>query len=147
MKKITQAPHFIFWILIPIIILIGLMGPNKTFDINIQDTYYVIGLIHITVIISIIFAVIGFGYWVVIKLNGMLVNKLTLIHTIITIIGFFIIILIPFFLPNIISEASSYDFVTLLRFQTIAFWIFSLVAFIQLLYLFNIIVALITKSR
>ena len=147
MKKITQSPHLVFWVLIPVIILIALMGPNKTFDVNIQDTYYVIGLIHVTVIISIIFAVIGFGYWVVTKLNGMLVNKLTLIHSIVTIIGFFIIILIPFFLPNIESEASSYDFVTLLKFQTIAFWIFSLVVFIQLLYLFNITVALITKSK
>ncbi|TDS15470.1 hypothetical protein DFQ03_2111 [Maribacter caenipelagi] len=147
MKKITEAPHFVFWILIPITILIGLMGPNKTFYVNIQDIYYVIGLIHVTLIISIIFAVLGFGYWVVIKLNGMLVNKLTLIHSIITIIGFLIIILIPFFLLNIVPEGSSYDFVTLLKFQTIAFWIFSLVVFIQLLYLFNIIIALITKSK
>ena len=67
MTKVTKTPHIVFWILIPIILLTGFLKPDKTLDINIHDTYYVLGLINLAVLISIIFAIIGFGYWVIIR--------------------------------------------------------------------------------
>ena len=143
MKKITQAPHFMFWILIPIILLIGLLKPDKTLDINIHDTYIIIALLHLAVLISIIFGILGLGYWVVIKLNKRLVNWLTIIHLIITVISLCLIILIPFFLPE------SNQGITSLYFDAqVTITLSALVAVcIQSLYLVNIITALIRKTN
>ena len=143
MKKITQAPHFMFWILIPIILLIGLLKPDKTLDINIHDTYIIIALLHLAVLISIIFGILGLGYWVVIKLNRRLVNWLTIIHLIITVISLCLIILIPFFLPE------SNQGITSLYFDAqVTITLSALVAVcIQSLYLVNIITALIRKTN
>lgn len=124
MTKITKTPHIVFWILIPITLLIGFLKPDKTLDINIHDTYFVIGLISLAVIISIIFGILGLGYWVIIKLNGRLVNWLTIIHLIITIIGFFSIIIIFFSLPSIEQDGFSSNFENFLEMQVIVFYIF-----------------------
>ncbi|WP_291963249.1 hypothetical protein [Maribacter sp.] len=147
MTKITKTPHIVFWILIPIILLIGFLKPDKTLDINIHDTYFVIGLISLAVLISIIFGILGLGYWVVIKLNRRLVNWLTIIHLTITVIGFFSIILIFFSLPSIEQDGFSYNFENFLEMQVIVFYIFSLVLYIQPLYLINIIIALLSKTE
>jgi heme/copper-type cytochrome/quinol oxidase subunit 1 len=143
MKKITQAPHFMFWILIPIILLIGLLKPDKTLDINIHETYIIIALLHLAVLTSIIFGILGLGYWVVIKLNRRLVNWLTIIHLIITVISLCLIILIPFFLPE------SNQGITSLYFDAqVTITLSALVAVcIQSLYLVNIITALIRKTN
>ncbi|WP_299326009.1 hypothetical protein [uncultured Maribacter sp.] len=143
MKKITQAPHFMFLILIPIILLIGLLKPDKTLEINIHDTYILIALLHLAVLISIIFGILGLGYWVVIKLNKRLVNWLTIIHLIITVISLCLIILIPFFLPE------SNQGITSLYFDAqVTITLSALVAVcIQSLYLVNIITALIRKTN
>ena len=143
MKKITQAPHFMFWILIPIILLIGLLKPDKTLDINIHDTYIIIALLHLAVLISIIFGILGLGYWVVIKLNRRLVNWFTIIHLIITVISLCLIILIPFFLPE------SNQGITSLYFDAqVTITLSAVVAVcIQSLYLVNIIIALIRKKN
>ncbi|WP_291968231.1 hypothetical protein [Maribacter sp.] len=147
MTKITKTPHIVFWILIPIILLTGFLKPDKTFYFNIHDTYYVLGLINLAVLISIIFAIIGFGYWVIIRLNRRLVYWLTVIHLIITVIGFFSIILIFFSLPSIEQDGFSYNFENFLEMQVIVFYIFSLVLYIQPLYLINIIIALLSKTE
>lgn len=143
MKKITEAPHFLFWILIPIILIIGLLKPDKTLDINIHDTYIVIALLHLAVLISIIFGILGLGYWVVIKLNRRLVNWLTVIHLIITVIGFCLILLIPFFLPE------SNQGITSLYFDAqVTITLSALAAVcVQLLYPINIITALFRKTN
>ncbi|WP_036155256.1 hypothetical protein [Maribacter forsetii] len=143
MKKITQVPHFMFWILIPIILLIGLLKPDKTLDINIHDTYFVIALLHLAVLISIIFGILGLGYWVVIKLNRRLVNWLTIIHLIITVLSLCLILLIPFFLPE------SNQGITSLYFDAqVTITLSAVVAVcIQSLYLINIITALIRKTN
>ena len=147
MTKVTKTPHIVFWILIPIILLTGFLKLDKTFYFNIHDTYYVLGLINLAVLISIIFAIIGFGYWVIIRLNRRLVYWLTVIHLIITVIGFFSIIIILFSLPNIEQDGFSTNFENLLEMQVIAFYIFSLVFYIQPLYLINIIIALLSKTE
>ncbi|SDS19805.1 hypothetical protein SAMN05192545_0951 [Maribacter dokdonensis] len=136
MTKITKTPHIVFWILIPIILLTGFLKPDKTFYFNIHDTYYVLGLINLAVLISIIFAIIGFGYWVVIKLNRRLVNWLTVIHLIITVIGFCLILFIPFFLSDSNQDFGSHLTVTLSTLAAVC---------VQLLYLINIITAFIRK--
>jgi heme/copper-type cytochrome/quinol oxidase subunit 1 len=113
-----------------------LLKPDKTLDINIHDTYIVIALFHLAVFISIIFGFLGFGYWLVIMLNRKLVNWLTIIHLIITVIGFCLILLIPFFLPASNQDIDSHVTVTLSALAAVC---------VQLLYPINIITSLIRK--
>ncbi|SIR25288.1 hypothetical protein [Maribacter ulvicola] len=143
MNKITQAPHLVLWILIPVILLIGFLKPDKTLDINIYDTYLVIGLINLAVLISIIYGILGFGYWVAIRLNRKLVNWLTVIHLIFTVISFCFIILIPYFLPPSSQGISSlyFDAQTTLTLSAIV------AVSIQSLYLINMITALFRKCK
>jgi len=143
MKKITQKPHFVFWILIPVLLLIGYIDSNETIAINIHDTYFVITMLNLGVLLSIMCGIIGLGYWVVIKLNRRLVNWLTIIHLIITVISLCLILLIPFFLPE------SNQGITSLYFDAqVTITLSALVAVcIQSLYLVNIIIALIRKTN
>tara|TARA_R110002051_G_scaffold91370_2_gene160703 strand:- start:23409 stop:23840 length:432 start_codon:yes stop_codon:yes gene_type:complete len=143
MKKITQKPHFVFWILIPVLLLIGYIDSNETIAINIHDTYFVITMLNLGALLSIMCGIIGLGYWVIIKLNRRLVNWLTIIHLIITVISLCLILLIPFFLPE------SNQGITSLYFDAqVTITISAVVAVcIQSLYLINIITALIRKTN
>ncbi len=136
MTKFTKSPHIVFWILIPIILLTGFLKPDKTLDINVHDTYFVIGLISLAVLISIIFGILGLGYWVVIKLKRRLVNWLTIIHLIITVISFCLILFIPFFLSDSNQDFGSNLTMTLSTLAAVC---------VQLLYPVNIITAFIRK--
>ncbi|WP_405396541.1 hypothetical protein [Maribacter sp. Asnod2-G09] len=147
MKKITQSPHLVFWVLIPVILLIGFIKPDKTLDINIHDTYLVIDLINLAVSISIIFGILGFGYWVIIKLNRKLLNWLTVIHLLITIIGFLILLLIPIISPDIHQDSPGSHFVFHHDLEQIVISTLFLVIFIQLFYLINITTALVRKTN
>ena len=81
--------HYYFWLVSLIILLIGLYDMNETFDINIYDTYYIIPHIYGAVILSIIYFVYGFGYWLIQeKLKKRLVKILTIIHSVILIGSF-----------------------------------------------------------
>jgi len=141
MKKITQAPHIAFWIIIPFLFLIPLLNFDKTFEINIQDTYYVFDIIYLALILSIFSGLIGFGYWVIFKLKMQLINWLTIVHVIVTISGLLAILIINLFTPELIQDDSSSNFASYLGFLTISFYTISIVIYIQLLYLFNIIIA------
>jgi len=96
--------------------------------------------------ISIIFGILGFGYWVVLKINNKLINWLTVIYLIITIIGFFMIMLTPYFSPDIHKDGTSTNFD---RFDLQVFATLSLIVvlFIQILYLINITASLVRKAK
>ena len=87
MDSITNKAHLIFWISIPAILLIGITNWNGFLDISIHDTYYVIASPHVAFLISILFLLIGLGYWLMVTFNRPLSKWLTLIHMVITIDG------------------------------------------------------------
>ncbi|WP_396634095.1 hypothetical protein [Maribacter sp. R86514] len=146
MNKITQAPHIAFWIIIPILLLIPFLNFDKTFEINIHDTYYVFDIIYIAIILSIFSGFIGLGYWVIFKIKMQLINWLTLVHVIVTISGFLAIMIINLFTPELIQDDSSSNFASFLGFRTISFYTISILIYTQLFYLFNIIISLFKKS-
>ena len=91
MSKIINKPHLIFLISIPLIMLSGFLSSIKDLDINIYDTYYVFSLFHLNTLISIIFVVIGLGYWIMLKANRRLSKWLNLIHIALTFGGIILI--------------------------------------------------------
>ncbi|MGS2739688.1 hypothetical protein [Sinomicrobium sp. M5D2P17] len=58
-----ERPYLVFWWMIPVIMGLGFLHPQETLDINIHDTYYVIAYLHMAILISFVFAIIGLGYW------------------------------------------------------------------------------------
>ena len=146
MNKITQVPHIAFWIIIPILLLIPFLNFDKTFEINIHDTYYVFDIIYIAIILSIFSGFIGLGYWMIFKIKMQLINWLTLVHVIVTISGFLAIIIINLYTPELIQDDSSSNFASFLGFRTISFYTISILIYTQLFYLFNIIISLFKKS-
>ncbi|MFT6938397.1 MAG: cytochrome c oxidase subunit 1 [Saprospiraceae bacterium] len=64
-----EKPHLIFLLVIPIILLIGFLSGDATLVINVHYTYYVFKYIHLTMLISILFGIIGIGYWIMEKAN------------------------------------------------------------------------------
>nr|WP_315194936.1 hypothetical protein [uncultured Flavobacterium sp.] len=75
--------HYYFWIVSLIILLIGVYDMDGTLDINVHDTYFVIPHFYVAVILSIIYSIYGFGYWLVQdKFKKRLVKILTIIHSV-----------------------------------------------------------------
>jgi heme/copper-type cytochrome/quinol oxidase subunit 1 len=88
MKLIKKyKPYLIFWISIPIVMLLCILSENEVADISVHDTYVVISDFHLAYLISILFGIIGFGYWMMMKLNRRLSKWLTLIHLCLTLGG------------------------------------------------------------
>ncbi|MGB5610369.1 hypothetical protein, partial [Eudoraea sp.] len=61
MNKLIEKPYLIFLLAIPIIMLIGILSGDAVLDINVHDTFYVIGWNQLTLISSILFGIIGIG--------------------------------------------------------------------------------------
>lgn len=80
MNLLSKKPHLIFLLSIPIIILIGFMSEDAVLDINVHDTYYVIAYFHLTILISILFGIIGIGYWIMLKVDRKLSKWLNWTH-------------------------------------------------------------------
>ena len=81
--------HYFFWIISLIILLIGFYDMDGTLDIDVHDTYFVIAHFYVAIILSIVYFIYGFGYWLVQeKFKKRLVKFLTIIHSVILIGSF-----------------------------------------------------------
>lgn len=140
-----QKPYLLFWFSIPIIIFIGFIDRNGLLDINIHDTYFVITNIHLAILISIIFGLIGLGYWIMQETNRKLSKWLNLIHVGFTIGGSLcILILLQLFRqPKTETFLSDLDYNTNLNMAMLM--AASVLVFGQVFYLFNILNGLIKK--
>ncbi len=147
MNRLIEKPYLIFWLSIPIIILIGFLSGDGPLDINVHDTYFIIYHIHLAMLISIIFGIIGFGYWIMQKANRRLSKWLNLTHVVLTIGGLLLIrILLQLFRePETETLISDFDFNENLN---IAMFIIALIViFGQIVYPINIIRGIIIKRN
>ena len=141
MNKLIEKPHFIFLVSIPIIMLMGIFNKATVLDINISDTYYVIDYLYLTILISMLFGLIGIGYWIMQKTNRKLSNRLNWIHTVLTLGGTLLIWILTKFYQTEIKE---YEFNNNLT-SSITL-IILLVILGQLIFPINIIYGLIKKK-
>ena len=142
MKFLINKPHLIFFLSIPIIILFGILNRNEILDINVHDTYFVFSPIDLTILISILFGIIGIGYWIMLKANRKLSKWLNLIHITLTFGG----ILLIWILAQLFRESiMAYNFNNNLTF---GIYLIALIAiFGQLIYPINIISGIIKKRN
>ena len=91
MRIVSHKPHLIFFISIPVIILTWFINGNKMMNINVLDTYFVFNQIDLAILIAILFAIIGFGYWIMQKTNRNLSKRLNFAHIFLTFGGILLI--------------------------------------------------------
>ena len=121
---------------------------NAIFDVNIHDTYFVAARVHIAVFISIIYALLGAGYWLFDKLRLCLNKPLTATHAFVTIGG--VVLYWMFFLYSFVRKEKPYDFMSLSNDEFLnirVLRIVVLVTLIQPLYIINIIVGIAKRNK
>ena len=147
MKCLFDKPYLIFWKSIPLIILINFFNGTKSLDINIHDTYYVIEPEVVSIPISIIFGIIGFGYWIMEKKDINLIKMLNLIHIILTLGGLLIIIILLqlYREPNtekLLTDVNFNENLNITNFTTIL-----IVLFGQIIYIINILSGIMKRKK
>ena len=147
MNKLIEKPHLIFLFSIPLIILTGILSEDSVLDINIHDTYFVIAHLHLAILISILYGLIGLGYWIVQKANRKLSKSLNLIHVVLTIGGLIAIFGIPYLLFESTEESVFPLFEQMERQNSMLIMIILLILFGQLVYLVNITVGIFRKNK
>lgn len=139
MNKIIDKPHLIFWISIPIIIIVGLSYGGSTLDINVYDTYFIISQLYISYLISIFFGLIGFGYWMMIKCKRRLTKGLSILHIVSTIGGVLGILISPLVFSNITMKIGMLDMILMILILILLLG--------QVFYLLNVCIGLIKKRN
>lgn len=145
MKYLLRKPYFLFLFLIAFFLIVGFLNSQKTLDINIHDTYFVISYWHFGMFFSFVYSFIALIYFVLIKLNFILIKWITVTHVIVSVGGVFLILL--FF--QLIRETSPVDFESFLSdidFNTKMTWGIWITFFnilgMQVLFVINVIQAL-----
>ena len=80
MKNIFDKPYLLFLVTIPAILLIGFSNRDSVLDINLYDTYYIIGYAHLTTLLAILFGIVAIEYWVIHRLGLQISPWLKWIH-------------------------------------------------------------------
>lgn len=111
-------------------------------DVNVHDTYFVFSKTDLTIVMSILFAIIGLGYWIMLKADRKLSKSLNLIHIALTFGGILLIWILAQLFRESIMEYNFNDNLTL------AIYLISLIAIIgQIIYPINIISGIIKKPN
>tara|TARA_R110000765_G_scaffold37526_1_gene83084 strand:+ start:592 stop:1035 length:444 start_codon:yes stop_codon:yes gene_type:complete len=136
-RQIMKKPHLIFWISIPVLVLIGFLNRKEMLDINIYDTYYVFSKTALIIMISALFGFMGLGYYLMLKAKRKLSRWLNLIHVALTVGG----ILTVWILTQLFRESiMEYQFNNNL---TMAIYVLVIITiFAQILYPINLIGAI-----
>lgn len=120
--------------------LVGVFSGKARLVINIHDTYYVIAYMHIAILISILFGIIGLGYWAMQKANKRLSKWLNRIHLGLTFGGAIIVLILTQFYRSNIREFEFNHNLSL----TITM-VLMIIVLSQVLFLINVIHGLLKK--
>ena len=91
MEFIISKSYVAFLIIIPVILVLPLLKPDETFDVNVGDTYYVIKNSHLGILLSIIYFLLASIHFLS-KTDRVKLYDLTIVsHTIISILGLILI--------------------------------------------------------
>ncbi|MCW5515095.1 hypothetical protein [Muriicola sp. Z0-33] len=88
-RSLEEKPYLVVWAFSIIILCVGLVAfltPEQTFDINIEDTYYVIALPNFLILVFLWFGLCGLGYYFLYFFKMKPIYWLTLIHLVLSIL-------------------------------------------------------------
>ena len=80
--------HYLFWLVGGIILLAAyrfgnLPAPDNLLTVDVYDTYFVVEFFQFALFLSLFYFLLGFGYWLVKRVNGRLNSVLTYVHALI----------------------------------------------------------------
>ncbi|KJD36532.1 hypothetical protein PW52_02455 [Tamlana sedimentorum] len=139
MNRLIEKPHLAFLYAIPVIMLIGILS-NGSADFNIHATYFIIDHLYLAIAISMVFVIIGAGYWLMQKFK--LSKWLNRIHMILTFGGICTAWILTK-LHNVINTEHSFNDNT----TTIVLLVVLLTLAGQLIFPINIIYGFINKKK
>lgn len=114
MNRPAEKPYMIFLCSIPLMLLIGLWNDDAVLDLNLYDTYYVIPYLDLTIFASILFGIIGMGYWIMEKAGKNQLKWLIWTHIGLTFGGILLIWILSKFYRTEILEYKFNDSLTLI---------------------------------
>lgn len=92
LKKIISSPHIILWSFLPVFLFMGLLNLDKTIDVNIHDTYFVIDFWICALLGFILVFFFGLWYWICKRFRLELLIWLSAFHALGTAVSLFIIL-------------------------------------------------------
>ena len=137
-RQIMKKPHLIFWISIPVLVLIGILNRKEMLDINIYDTYYVFSKTALIIMISALFGFMGLGYYLMLKAKRKLSKWLNLIHVALTVGGILTVWILTQLFRESIMEYKFNNNLTMVIYALVIITIFA-----QIIYPINLIGAII----
>ncbi|KJD33296.1 hypothetical protein PK35_05410 [Tamlana nanhaiensis] len=147
MKFLSNKPHLIFLIAIPVLLLVGILSEDASLNINVHDTYFVISFYHLSKLTAILFGIIGFGYWIMRKTNRKLSKWLNYIHIGLTFGG----IILIFMLSQLYREPKAENILLDFRFnqnlELIILIILLITVIGQVIYPINLINGICKKAK
>ena len=132
MDSVINKPYKTIWYSIFFLFGLSIIGWDNTIDIQLHDTYFVIASIHIGVLFSIYLGIIGIIYWLIRKKT--LVDWMTVIHVVITILTFALIIITGLIFQKTIEG----DFETFRTVNQILFVVILIALLSQLMFIINL---------
>jgi len=127
--------------------LIGFLQGDATLGINVHDTVFIIAKLHVAIFISLLFAILGQGYWMMNRLKRKLSNWLSRSHTTITLGALLISWILSFvdLSKNIDSDSAVFDSSHL--YELILILIIIMVLLAQILYVINLFIGMFRPHR
>lgn len=142
MFRVMSQPHLVFISSVLLLMLYGFLKQNQMLTLVIDDTYIVFSALNLATFLSIVFTIIGIGYWILIRNYRKIFKKLIGVHIILT----FVPILLIFILSQFYRESySEYIFNEKIRFSI---YLLSAIAIVsQLLYPIIILNAMMVNNN
>lgn len=96
MKSLSKNPYLLFWLLIPVILLVGFFD-KQILSVSIHADYYVFSKSDLCTLISCLLGISGLGYWLIKIAKRKLFIWLNFIHILTTIGGIVVLFITQFF--------------------------------------------------
>lgn len=139
-NSLKRHPYILFFIAIPIILLIGFVK-NELIHLNIYSTYFVFETKNISILFSEFFVVLGSSYWIIEKIKLKQSILLKNIHIWITIGSVFILMFLAAF-----ANSLNFDNTNSVVINGYIILSFLFIVIVQLLFFLNLIIGTIRTN-
>ena len=129
---LIDNPHKILWFAVPAVLALSAMGLRKAIDLQLHDTYLVVGVPHFGVILSLLLVLAGGGYWLVGQQD--LVPWLTATHVVFTVLACITILVTGL----LYQPGATQDFRSFQAVNRAVLWLLVVAAGSQLLFITNV---------
>ena len=104
MRSLIHQPHSVLWLAVPVLLGLSLLGLQRTMDLQLHDTYFVLTLPSVGLVLISWVGLLGLGYWLMRRYP--LISWLTGIHVVLTLLACVALLLVGLFFAGLISSGS-----------------------------------------